>query len=81
MRFIQVFSIFVLVAVLMAAFIPQESEAGKKKMMKKAALALLLLKGGKKILLPLPIPIPIPILKQTQPIYYQQPHYGGYGGY
>lgn len=60
MRFIQVFSIFVVVAVVMAAFIPQDVEAGKKKMLKKAAMALLLLKGGKKILLPLPIPIPIP---------------------
>lgn len=84
MKFLQVFTIFVVVAIVMAAFIPQDVEAGKKKMLKKAALALLLLKGGKKILLPLPIPIPIPILKQTQPIYYQQPQYyggGGYGGY
>ena len=81
MKFVKVFAIFVLVAVVMAAFIPSETEAGKKKMLKKAALALLLLKGGKKILLPLPIPIPIPILKQTQPVYYQQPSYGHYGGY
>lgn len=81
MKFIQLFTVFVLAAVIMAAFIPSEVEAGKKKMLKKAALALLLLKGGKKILLPLPIPIPIPILKQTQPVYYQQHSYGGYGGY
>ena len=60
MKFIQVFSIFVIFAVVMAAFIPQEVEAGKKKLLKKAVLALLLLKGGKKILLPLPIPVPIP---------------------
>lgn len=60
MKFVQVFSLCVLVAIVMVAFIPQETEAGKKKMLKKAALALLLLKSGKKILLPLPIPIPIP---------------------
>lgn len=60
MKFVQVFALCVLVAIVMTAFVPQETEAGKKKMLKKAALALLLLKGGKKILLPLPIPIPIP---------------------
>ncbi|KAG9510593.1 hypothetical protein GZH46_00859 [Fragariocoptes setiger] len=79
MKFIQLFSIFVLVALVIAAFVPHETEAGKKKMLKKAALAALLLKGGKKILLPLPIPIPIPILKQTQPVYY--PSYPSYGGH
>lgn len=60
MKLIQLFSICVLLALVIAAFIPQETEAGKKKMLKKAVLAALLLKGGKKILLPLPIPIPIP---------------------
>ena len=60
MKLVQFFSICILMALLVAAFIPQETEAGKKKMIKKAVMAALLLKGGKKILLPLPIPIPIP---------------------
>lgn len=90
MKFVQVFAFCVVVALVMAAFAPQETEAGKKKMLKKLALAALLAGAGKKILIPLPIPIPIPILKQTQPIYYPQPSYpsypsypssGGYGGY
>lgn len=60
MKFSQVFCLCLLFAIVMVAFVPQETEAGKKKMLKKAALAALLLTSGKKIILPLPIPIPIP---------------------
>lgn len=60
MNYFRVFAIFAVVAIIMAAFIPNGAEAGKKKLLKKAAMAAMLLKGGKKILLPLPIPIPLP---------------------
>lgn len=60
MKFVKVFSLCVLLAIVMVAFVPHGTEAGKKKMLKKAALAALLLHSGKKIILPLPIPIPIP---------------------
>lgn len=68
--------------VLLFALISQQQtgvEAGKKKMMKNAIMAALLLHGGKKILFPFPIPLPIPVLKQTQPVYYEQPSYSSYG--
>lgn len=60
MKYFRVFAVIAVIAIVMAAFIPNGAEAGKKKILKKAALAAMLLKGGKKILLPLPIPIPLP---------------------
>lgn len=84
MRSIRIFTFAAVMSfALMFALISQQQtgvEAGKKKMLKNAVMAALLLHGGKKILFPLPIPLPIPVLKQTQPIYYEQPSYHSYGG-
>jgi len=71
MRFTTFVLVALAIAVLFAAFAPQESMASKRKILRKVKklAALAILAKPKKLLalpLPLPIPIPIPIIKKVE---------------
>ncbi|KAG9509183.1 hypothetical protein GZH46_02308 [Fragariocoptes setiger] len=80
MKFVQILSITVLVACLVA-LAPSPAEAGKKKMVKSAALLALVLKNHfhKQLgFFPLPLPIPVAIEQKLPPKYPSYPSYPSY---